>query len=121
MKKFFCSFILVIMLVLMTLPLTVAQADVPTSMSNLSAEEVVVVIENAKDVAIGINDVGFVIWMKSNWWFFILSLVGLGRIIIYFTPSKEDDKWYAKYVLKPLKFIGKFISGGVGADKDPSK
>ncbi len=73
--------------------------------------------KNAVVIAVGIRDVGFSTWVKSNWWMGILSLVGLGHLVTRITPTKKDDTWYGKYILKPVRFIGKFISFGFTGKK----
>lgn len=80
---------------------------------------------NTKAVAVSIVDQGIVNYFKggiSNIMLFILALVGLGSVIVRLTPSKDDDLWYEKYILKPVRFIGKFISFGIGsAPSNPGK
>ena len=111
MKKFF-------IICLMFAPLISLSVDL---IADLTEKEISDTVEALKDAAVGIGDVGFSTWVKANWWLFILALVGLGRLIVYITPSKEDDKWYEKWVLKPVRYIGQFISFGVGKDRDPVK
>ncbi len=78
--------------------------------AELTDPEIVEIIKDAKTSVIGINDVGFWIWFKANWWFFILAIVGIGRLIVFITPTKEDDLWYEKWILSPLRYIGGILS-----------
>lgn len=80
--------------------------------------------KNLKDTAISIWDTGLVNFLKGglmNIFLFICALVGLGRIIVKFTPSRKDDIWYNKYIIGSLNFIGKYVSFGIATDKVTSK
>lgn len=70
------------------------------------------VVESITTIAVGISDVGFGYWIQSNWLMFIFAIVGLGRLIVRVTPTKVDDVWYSKYILKPMKAIGKALQLG---------
>ena len=61
-------------------------------------------------VGIGIKDFGFWAYVKAHWWLALLSIVGLARIIIFITPSKKDDRFIMKYVIRPLRMIAQFLS-----------
>ena len=80
----------------------------------LTKDELIKIIQDSKLVSVGIKEVGFIKWIKANWWLFILSLVGIGRIFVFVTPTSKDDQWYGKWVLKPVRCLGKIISGGLG-------
>ncbi len=62
-----------------------------------------------QDNAVGIFDLGLKVWLKSNWWIFILAIAGVGHFIVKATPTKKDDKWYGIIVIRPLRFIGKIM------------
>lgn len=87
--------------------------------AEITSKEAKEIIENVKNIGIGIFDVGFITWMKSNWWTFVLALVGIGRILVYITPSKKDDVWYYKYVINTINTIGKIMSFDTGK-KNPT-
>jgi len=97
MKKYSMLLILIMLLV-------------PIVLGAITSSEIAGEVEGIKVAAIGILDVGFGVWVKANWWAFILILVGIGTIIVKITPNKKDDEWYGKYILKPVRFAGKFLS-----------
>lgn len=61
-------------------------------------------------VAQGIIQNGFISWVKNNWLLFFLSVVGLARLIVVLTPTKQDDKFFNKYILNPVNSIAAFLS-----------
>ena len=107
MNKFFIVFLLLMIIA-------------PLMLFSLTDKEIAKDVTGIKDVAIGIFDVGFVNWIKVNWWIFILALVGAGRLFVFISPSKKDDEWYGKYINKPIRYIGTFISLGIAKDRGDS-
>lgn len=102
MKKFIVFLVLVILF-------TVAVGSIVYAES-VSEEEIIEAGKNIKDVAVGIHQIGFINWLKVNWWFFILSIVGTGSIIVKLTPSKNDDVWFNKYIIGSVHFVGQIMS-----------
>ncbi len=110
MKKFSLILLIFIMSVFLLTPFIIAQS--PTD------EELA---ETTKEVALTIFDVGLINYLKggiANIVLIILAVVGIGNMIVRFTPTKKDDVWYGKYILTPLRFIGKFISFQSIKDKE---
>lgn len=95
-------FILIFISMIFIMPCVMAQSPTDEELSEIS-----------KDVVLTIFDVGLIKYLKggiANIVLVILAFVGLGNMIVRFTPTKKDDMWYEKYILKPLRFIGKIIS-----------
>lgn len=110
MKKLFSILFILIFVSMLCMPCIMAQSPTDEELAEIS-----------KDVAVTIFDVGLINYLKggvANIVLFILALVGLGNTIIRFTPTKKDDVWYEKYILKPLRFIGKLISLQSVKDKE---
>jgi len=78
-------------------------------LTNVSPEEMKEAIDKIKEIGVGIQSVGFIEWIKSNWFFFIATLLLIARIIIKITKSKKDDIWFGKHIMKPWNFFKKVI------------
>jgi len=69
------------------------------------------------DMGVGMMTVGFLPWLKSNWYIALLALIGIGQIIVRLTPTKKDDAFVNKWVYPLLRMLGKGTSLGL-ADKN---
>jgi hypothetical protein len=77
--------------------------------SKLTEIQIVEIIRDTKINVTGIRQAGFKNWLKSNWLFFILSIIGAGKVLTLVTRSKKDDKFYGKYIVGPAKSIARFF------------
>lgn len=82
-----------------------------SQLNNLTPAEVSEAADKIKITVRGIEDGGWE-WIKVNWYFFLLAIVGLGSLIVRITPTKKDDAWYERYILGLVRFIGRVLSLG---------
>jgi hypothetical protein len=68
------------------------------------------VIDNTTSTISNFKAIGFVDTVKSHWYLVLLSLIGIGQLIVKITPSKHDDEWYKKYILVPLHYVASFLN-----------
>ncbi len=101
MKKILI-FMMLILLFVMPVIVVLGQDDIDP--------EVIETVKMVKDTAVGIFDLGFVKWIKSNWWVFILLFVTVGKIITTRTATKKDDKFFKKYIMTPVRWVAKIFS-----------
>lgn len=99
MKKF----TIILLLAILFIPCVLSAAE-------LTDSDIIQIIKDGKANVIGVFNVGFVTWFLANWWFFILSVIGIGAVIIKITPTKRDDLWLEKWILKPLRFVGQVLT-----------
>ena len=116
MKRLFCSLMIIIMIMFVCAPLVIAQKPV-SEMTEDDAADL------AKDLGVKLIDIkaagGIWPWIKQNILAAIMSLFGLGSFIIWLTPSKKDDKWYDKYILRYVRILAQIISLGTAGSKPP--
>ena len=104
MKKLLTLFLIVVLLVFVLLPVVlISQENEPN---------VIETVSGIKVTTISLFNSGprWIIESWDNLLMFLLSIVGLGRLIVLITPTKKDDIWLKRYVLTPLRFIGKLFS-----------
>lgn len=80
--------------------------------------------ENLKNVSTSVWDIGFIAFLKGgilNIIMFICSVGYIGQLIIRWTPNKKDDKFYEKYIKKPLYLFSKIISLGQAESRNTVK
>ena len=108
MKKVVLSSLILLMVVFMALSAVsvIAAVDAAT----MTDEEIAEAIKQVKVTVIGINELGFIAWVKANLLVFILAVVGAGRVLVSITPTKKDDKWYGKWILKPVRMVLKVLA-----------
>ena len=79
------------------------------SKKKITSTDVKDIIDDSKSEIDVIRRIGLWSWIKANFILFILLVVGAGRVVVWITPTKKDDAWYNKYIIKKVKSIAGFI------------
>lgn len=109
MKKLICLLIVFAVFVIPAVVITLEAQPLSLS-TNLSAEDLKSAVSNTAVAVKLIKAIGWKKFLMVYWWLSALLLVGVARFIILITPSKEDDRFFFKWIIRPLRFIAKVFS-----------
>lgn len=79
----------------------VASSDVATITSNVSILSHMIALQGQDRL----SD-----WLISNWYFLILSVIGLARALILITPTPKDNRVWNRYLVSPIKVVLSILS-----------